>query len=52
MEESFSIDPLTGVITTAKSLDREQQEYYTMTGIVLRYEPVPHNHSHSIKFTS
>ncbi|XP_076002325.1 protocadherin-16 [Genypterus blacodes] len=30
-EESFSIDPVTGVITTTKSLDREIQESYTVT---------------------
>lgn len=44
MEEGFSINPLTGVITTAKSLDRELQEFYTMTGIVLyrvHLKPVP-----------
>lgn len=31
-EEDFSINPVTGVITTTKSLDRELQEYYTVTG--------------------
>ncbi|XP_039987657.1 protocadherin-16 [Xiphias gladius] len=30
-EESFRINPVTGVITTTKSLDRELQEYYTVT---------------------
>lgn len=35
LEEGFSINPFTGVITTTKSLDRELQEHYTMTGIVL-----------------
>ncbi|TKS80796.1 Protocadherin-16 Protein dachsous -like protein 1 [Collichthys lucidus] len=30
-EESFSINPITGVITTTKSLDRELKEYYTVT---------------------
>ncbi|XP_041796788.1 protocadherin-16-like [Chelmon rostratus] len=30
-EEGFSINPITGVITTTKSLDRELQEFYTMT---------------------
>ncbi|XP_044210752.1 protocadherin-16-like [Thunnus albacares] len=30
-EEGFSINPVTGVITTTKSLDRELQEYYTVT---------------------
>uniref|UniRef100_A0A8C5BE63 Dachsous cadherin-related 1a n=1 Tax=Gadus morhua TaxID=8049 RepID=A0A8C5BE63_GADMO len=29
--EGFNIDPVTGVITTAKALDRETQEYYTLT---------------------
>ncbi len=33
-EEGFSINPVTGVITTSKSLDRELQEYYTVTGTV------------------
>lgn len=31
-EEDFNINPVTGVITTTKSLDRELQEYYTVTG--------------------
>lgn len=35
LEEGFSISPVTGVITTTKSLDRELQEYYTVTGTVL-----------------
>ncbi|KAG7243059.1 hypothetical protein INR49_016434, partial [Caranx melampygus] len=30
-EKSFHINPVTGVITTTKSLDRELQEYYTLT---------------------
>ncbi|KAM7412774.1 hypothetical protein PAMA_020247 [Pampus argenteus] len=30
-EEGFSINPVTGVITTTKPLDRELQEYYTVT---------------------
>ncbi|XP_072315573.1 protocadherin-16-like [Eucyclogobius newberryi] len=30
-EDFFSIDPLTGVISTTKTLDREQQEVYTLT---------------------
>ncbi|KAE8295094.1 Protocadherin-16 Protein Dchs1 Protein dachsous-like protein 1 Precursor [Larimichthys crocea] len=30
-EEGFSINPITGVITTTKSLDRELKEYYTVT---------------------
>lgn len=34
-EESFRINPVTGVITTTKSLDRELQEYYTVTGTAL-----------------
>uniref|UniRef100_A0A667Y8M0 Protocadherin-16 n=1 Tax=Myripristis murdjan TaxID=586833 RepID=A0A667Y8M0_9TELE len=29
--EGFSINPVTGVITTTKTLDREQQEHYTVT---------------------
>lgn len=61
MEEGFSINPLTGVITTTKSLDRELQEYYTVTGIVLYHTHLKtsakqkfktHNHSHSLKFPS
>lgn len=34
-EKGFSINPVTGVITTTKSLDRELQEYYTVTGTAL-----------------
>ncbi|XP_073341439.1 protocadherin-16-like [Pagrus major] len=30
-EEGFSINPVTGVIRTTKSLDKERQEYYTVT---------------------
>ncbi|XP_068174112.1 protocadherin-16-like [Antennarius striatus] len=30
-EEGFSVNPVTGAITTTKSLDRELQEYYIMT---------------------
>ncbi|XP_051253122.1 protocadherin-16-like [Dicentrarchus labrax] len=30
-EEGFNINPVTGVITTTKSLDRELHEYYTVT---------------------
>ncbi|KAM3875515.1 LOW QUALITY PROTEIN: protocadherin-16-like [Diretmus argenteus] len=30
-EEVFSISPVTGVITTTRTLDRELQEYYTVT---------------------
>ncbi|KAK2846728.1 hypothetical protein Q5P01_009727 [Channa striata] len=30
-EKGFSINPITGVITTTRSLDREIQEYYTVT---------------------
>ncbi|XP_057695677.1 protocadherin-16-like [Corythoichthys intestinalis] len=29
--EGFTINPVTGVITTTQPLDREQQEYYTVT---------------------
>ena len=35
--EGFNIDPATGVITTAKVLDREIQEYYTLTGTTLSH---------------
>lgn len=28
----FSINPVTGVITTSKPLDRESQDIYAMTG--------------------
>ena len=35
--EGFNIDPVTGVITTAKALDRETQEYYTLTGMTLTH---------------
>ena len=35
LEEDFNINPVTGVITTTKALDRELQEYYTVTGKVL-----------------
>lgn len=31
-EEGFSINPVTGVITTTKPLDRELQAIYTVTG--------------------
>ncbi|CAG09028.1 unnamed protein product [Tetraodon nigroviridis] len=30
-EEDFNINPVTGVITTTKALDRELREYYTVT---------------------
>lgn len=33
-EKGFHINPVTGVITTTKTLDRELQEYYTLTGTV------------------
>lgn len=35
-EEDFSINPVTGEITTTKALDRELREYYTVTGEVLK----------------
>lgn len=35
-EEDFNINPVTGVITTTKALDRELREYYTVTGKVLK----------------
>lgn len=31
-EKGFSINTVTGIIMTTKSLDRELQEYYTVTG--------------------
>ncbi|GCC39948.1 hypothetical protein chiPu_0023507, partial [Chiloscyllium punctatum] len=31
VDDSFSIDPVTGVITTSRSLDREQQDHYQLT---------------------
>lgn len=31
-EEGFVINPVTGVITTTKELDREVQDHYTLTG--------------------
>ncbi|XP_043548676.1 protocadherin-16-like [Chiloscyllium plagiosum] len=31
VDDSFSIDPVTGVITTSQSLDREQQDHYQLT---------------------
>lgn len=36
-EEDFNINPVTGVITTTKSLDRELKEYYTVTGKILKH---------------
>lgn len=36
-EEDFNINPITGVITTTKALDRELREYYTVTGKVLKH---------------
>lgn len=35
-EEDFSINPVTGEITTTKALDRELREYYTVTGKILK----------------
>lgn len=37
LEEDFNINPVTGVITTTKALDRELREYYTVTGKVLKH---------------
>lgn len=37
LEEDFNINPVTGVITTTKVLDRELREYYTVTGEVLKH---------------
>lgn len=37
LEEDFHINPVTGVITTTKALDRELREYYTVTGEVLKH---------------
>lgn len=37
LEEDFNINPVTGVITTTKALDRELREYYTVTGEVLKH---------------
>lgn len=34
-QEGFSINPVSGVIMITKSLDRELQEYYTVTGTVI-----------------
>lgn len=34
-QEGFSINPVSGVIMITKSLDREIQEYYTVTGTVI-----------------
>lgn len=31
-EEGFVINPVTGVITTTKELDKELQDHYTLTG--------------------
>lgn len=33
-EKAFTIDPVTGVITTTKPLDRELHDFYTVTGTV------------------
>ena len=34
-EEGFIINPVTGVITTTKELDKELQDHYTLTGITI-----------------
>ncbi|XP_059502894.1 protocadherin-16-like isoform X2 [Stegostoma tigrinum] len=31
VDDSFSIDPVTGIVTTIRALDREQQEHYQLT---------------------
>ena len=33
--ESFSLDPNTGVLTTLRALDREEQEEIYLTGILM-----------------
>ncbi|KAA8593994.1 hypothetical protein FQN60_004828 [Etheostoma spectabile] len=43
-EEAFSINSVTGVITTTKSLDRELQEYYTVT-VYAKDEGLPPNYA-------
>ncbi|XP_071061258.1 protocadherin-16-like [Pseudochaenichthys georgianus] len=43
-EDGFSIHPVTGVITTTKSLDRELREYYTVT-VFAKDEGLPPNHA-------
>ncbi|XP_034723136.1 protocadherin-16-like [Etheostoma cragini] len=43
-EEPFSINSVTGVIMTTKSLDRELQEYYTMT-VYAKDEGLPPNYA-------
>ncbi|KAK5868901.1 hypothetical protein PBY51_009876 [Eleginops maclovinus] len=43
-EDAFSIHPLTGVITTTKSLDRELQEYYIVT-VYAKDEGLPPNYA-------
>ncbi|XP_029302997.1 protocadherin-16-like [Cottoperca gobio] len=43
-EEGFSINPVTGLITTTKSLDRELQEYYTVT-VYAKDEGLPPNYA-------
>ncbi|KAL6115852.1 dchs1 [Pungitius sinensis] len=43
-EEGFSINPGTGVITTSKWLDRELQEYYTLT-VYAKDEGLPPNYA-------
>lgn len=34
-EEGFIINPVTGVITTTKELDKELQDHYTLTGNII-----------------
>lgn len=31
-EKGFAIDPVTGVISATRALDREEQDHYTVTG--------------------
>lgn len=40
--EGFAINPVTGIITTTKSLDRELQELYTVTGKSLELHSITH----------
>lgn len=35
--ESFSLDPNTGVLTTLRALDREEQEEINLTGILINF---------------
>ncbi|KAM9319167.1 protocadherin-16-like [Pholidichthys leucotaenia] len=46
LQEGFSINPVTGVITTTMSLDRELQEYYTVT-VSARDGGLPPNYAKS-----